>query len=175
MKCLITKLKYFLLENESTLYIYIFFKNSVFNIKWLLYKGPASQKVSNSLVLELRGWMCYWLRHCFYSEQAHSDLSTVLPLTETSHGKPPLLAHSAHVLLNRAEQLSATPSCPVSRAAPNEAWRPVSSPLQPGPHGENQSDDPPAEPCSKSLANLLSPPLWFEPVSPSTSCPRLRP
>lgn len=163
----------FIRKWKYTLYIL----NSVFNIKWLLYKGPASQKVSrlsNSLVLQLRGWMCYWLRRCLYSEQAHSDLSTVLPLTETSRGKPPLLAHSAHVLLSRAEQLSAAPSCPVSCAAPNEAWRPVSSPLQPGPHGENQSDDPPAEPRSKSLANLLSPPLWFEPVSPSTSCSRLR-
>lgn len=56
-----------------------------------------------------------------YSKKARSDLSTVLPLTETSGGKPPLLAHSAHVLLSRAEQLNVAPSFPVSRALPNEA------------------------------------------------------
>lgn len=65
--------------------------------------------------------MYYSLRHCLYSKKARSDLSTVLPLTETSGGKPPLLAHSAHVLLSRAEQLNAAPSFPVSRALPNEA------------------------------------------------------
>lgn len=79
--------------------------------------------------------MYYSLRHCLYSKTARSDLSTVLPLTETSGGKPPRLAHSAHVLLSGAEQLKAAPYFPVSRALPNEAWPAVSSPLQPGPHG----------------------------------------
>lgn len=83
---------------------------------------------------KLRGWMYYSLRHCLYSKTASSDLSTVLPLTETSGGKPPRLAHSAHVLLSRAEQLKAAPSFSVSPALPNEVWLEVSSPLQPGPH-----------------------------------------
>lgn len=65
--------------------------------------------------------MYYSLRHCLYSKTAHSDLSTVLPLTETSGGKPPRLAHSAHVLLSGAEQLKAAPYFPVPRALPNEA------------------------------------------------------
>lgn len=63
--------------------------------------------------------MYYSLSYCLYSKTAHSDLSTVLPLTETSGGKPPRLAHSAHVLLSRAEQLkavSAVFSC-VARSA----------------------------------------------------------
>lgn len=61
------------------------------------------------------------LRHCLSSKTANSDLSTVLPLTETSGGKPPRLAHSAHELLSRAERLKAAPSLPVSPALPNEA------------------------------------------------------
>lgn len=65
--------------------------------------------------------MYYSLRHCLYSKTAHSDLSTVPPLTETSGGKPPRLAHSAHVLLSGAEQLKAAPYFPVPRALPNEA------------------------------------------------------
>lgn len=69
-----------------------------------------------------------------YSKTASSDLSTVLPLTETSGGKPPCLAHSAHVLLSRAEQLKAAPSFPVSPALSNKARLEVSSPLQRGPH-----------------------------------------
>lgn len=49
-----------------------------------------------------------------YSKNTRSDLSTVLPLTETSGGKPPCLAHSAHVPLSRTEQLNAFfPPCPV--------------------------------------------------------------
>lgn len=69
-----------------------------------------------------------------YSKTASSDLSTVLPLTETSGGKPPCLAHSAHALLSGAEQLKAAPSFPVAPALSNKARLEVSSPLQPGPH-----------------------------------------
>lgn len=79
--------------------------------------------------------MHYSLGHRLYSKTASSDLSTVLPLTETSGGKPPCLAHSAHVLLSRAEQLKTAPSFPVTPALPNKAWLEVYSPLQPGPHG----------------------------------------
>lgn len=56
-----------------------------------------------------------------YSKTASSDLSTVLPLTETSGGKPPCLAHSAHVLLSRAEQLKAALSFTVPCVLLNEA------------------------------------------------------
>lgn len=89
-----------------------------------------------------------------YSKTASSDLSTVLPLTETSGSKPPCLAHSAHVLLSRAEQLKAAPSFPVSpllfQTRPD--WRSLHLFNQ-----ENQQEDPQAEPHSKSAVNLLSP------------------
>lgn len=114
--------------------------------------------------------MYYSLRHCLYSKTAHSDLSTVLPLTETSGGKPPCLAHSAHVLLSRAEQLKAAPSFPVSRALPNEAWPAVSSPPQPGPHGRISRK---LLQQSRTLNLLLIcfSPLWSWSVSHSTSIP----
>jgi len=68
--------------------------------------------------------MYYSPRHCLYSKTANGDLSTVLPLTATSGGKPPCSAHSAHVPLSRAEQLKAAPSFPVAPPLPNEAhWR----------------------------------------------------
>lgn len=117
--------------------------------------------------------MCYLLRRCLYSKKARSDLSTVLPLTETSGGKPPLLAHSAHVLLSRAEQLNVAPSFPVSRALPNEAWRAVSSPLQPGPRRRIRRK---ILEQSRSLNLLLIcfPPLRFKSVcsipQPASDC-----
>lgn len=101
---------------------------------------------------KLRGWMCYSLRHCLYSKTESSDLSTVLPLTETSAGKPPCLSHSAHVLLSRAEQLKSALSFPVSAALPNQAWLEVSSPFQPGPHRRSSRN---SAKQSRSLKPLL--------------------
>lgn len=121
-------------------YIYLYLIQSVMTaIKPYISVGNAVENLQDCLgsliaSCKLRGWMYYSLRHCLYSKTAQSDLSTVLPLTETSGGKPSRLAHSAHVLLSRAEQLKAAPSFPVSRALPNAAWPEVSSPLQPGPH-----------------------------------------
>lgn len=109
---------------------------------------------------ELRGWMYYLLRHCLYSKNARSDLSTVLPLTETSGGKPPCLAHSAHVLLSRTEQLSASPSFPVCHALPNETWLAVSLPLQAGPHMRISKEI--LKPsCILNLLLICFSPLWF--------------
>lgn len=73
--------------------------------------------------------MCYSLSRCLYSRTASGDLSTVLPLTGTSGGKPLGLAHSAHALFPPAhvaerggtERLKAAPSSPDAHALPNEA------------------------------------------------------
>lgn len=66
--------------------------------------------------------MCYSLSRCLYSRTASGDLSTVLPLTGTSGGKPLGLAHSAHVAeRGGTERLKAAPSSPDAHALPNEA------------------------------------------------------
>lgn len=131
-------------------------RNSVQNLQYCLGSLIASCK--------LRGWMYYSLRHCLYSKKACSDLSTVLPLTETSGGKPPCLAHSAHVQLSRAEQLNAAPSFPVPCALPIEAWPAVSSPPQPGPH-RRISRKILKQSRTLNLLIICFSPLWIESVS----------
>lgn len=51
----------------------------------------------------------------------NSDLSTVLPLAVTSGSKQPHTAHSAHVLLSRAERLKDRQPLPVFFALPLRA------------------------------------------------------
>lgn len=141
---------------------------------WESLFEKLQQKLSSLIALcKLRGWMCYSLRHCLYSKKACSDLSTVLPLTETTGGKPPHLAHSAHVLLSVAEQLNGAPSFPVSRALPNEARPAVSSPLQPGPH-RRISRNMVTQSCTLNLFLIcLCNLIWLLNLRPHSDCEQI--
>lgn len=105
--------------------------------------------------------------YCLYSKSARSDLSTVLPLTETSGGKPPCLAHSAHVPLSRTEQLNAFfPPCAVLfQMRPCRLFLHL---FQTWTTDENQRGDPPAEQPIKAAVDL-PPRLTRELVSLPTS------